>query len=179
MKVLSIIIMISLFGSCSSKDKNPSGIDSKKMTEEDIYSIYGLEAPLDVYTTIDSIFSARKFEHDKICEENVKSPIVGVAISFDGMKINETKIKPSDYPVEINEYIRSAFTGLSRRFSFYEKGASHYNFHLNLKKFCGSKIFTKTTLKDSTLKTQPRLTKSLEESKRIKHLLFDSIKSGR
>ena len=161
MKFYLLLGLTILITSCLSKEKNPTGLNANKMTEKDKYIIYGLEAPSEVYKTIDSIFTLRKLDYKEICEVKVKTTIVGISISLDSIKISAVEVKPSDYSVKINEMLKSSLLGLTRQFVFYEHDAWNYNFHLDLKKFC-NKNFNRNPFKDSTLETNPKLNKLLD-----------------
>ncbi len=163
------MLIIILLSSCSLGKENPSGLNPNKMTEEDIYYTYGLEAPIDVYILIDSILMAENFNFDSLCLENIESTIIRIDIAVDSLTIIETIIRKSDYSATVDEVFKQAFMGLCRSLSLYDYSpyVQHYNFRMDLRKFCGRKNFSPTPPKDSTLITRPELNRILESTKKM------------
>lgn len=96
MKKILLILVVILTFSCSSKEKNPTGLNPENMTEEELYMHYGLEAPTDVYNFIyDQLENDRDFA--SACQKRTVSNFIAVDIVIDNFKITEVNTRFSDY----------------------------------------------------------------------------------
>ena len=172
MKNIIPIILIVILCSCLNQDKNPSGLNPENMTEEELYMYYGLEAPPDVYSFIyEQIKNINEF--NMICTEKTVSQFIRIDISTTNMKITEVRTEFSDYSDKLDSIIQNALKGKELNFSFIEGEVGYYDFRLDIEKLCKGKDFSTTPPKDSTLKTQPILNKTLKNNR---ELLNDTAK---
>ncbi len=163
MKNIIPIILIVILCSCLNQDKKPSGFNQENMTEEELYMYYGLEAPPDVYSFIyEQIKNSNKF--NMICKEKIVFQFIRIDISTDNKKVTEVRTEFSNYSNKLDSIIQNALKGKEFNFSFIEGKIGHYDFRLDIKKLCEGKDFSTTPPKDSTLKTQPILNKTLKNN---------------
>jgi hypothetical protein len=167
MKKATIILILTIVMSCSADKKNPTGLNPDDMTEEELYMHYGLEAPSEVYEFLHRQIRDNK-EFKEVCNEKTVSNFIAVDIGLQGGTVNYVKTRFSDYSSQLDTLIIKSFNGQKVNFSFIDRQNGHYDFRIDIQKFCAGKDFSPTPPKDSTLKAQPRLNEYLDKMKEFR-----------
>jgi hypothetical protein len=167
-KKLLLIFFLAIIISCSSQVKNPTGLNPEKMTEEELYMHYGLEAPPELYQIIYNSIKDKP-EFSEICKERTVSQFVAVEIKNN--KFNKLGFRFSDYPATLESLISNAIINKSTEDNLKKYGVKEkdfVDFRLDIKKLCEGNDFSPTPPKDNTLETMPRLNEALEPFKDFK-----------
>ena len=148
MKIYLLIAISTLIFSCSipegkNEKKNSSGLNPSELNKQELYAIYGLEAPDQIYNDLkNNLEKQTKYQKEEtFCEriekENVLSKLVSVSIEVDELTVSKATIHYSDYSTTINSIIENKLEGITWNYELDSADSSRYfNFRLDMKTLC-------------------------------------------
>jgi hypothetical protein len=160
----TLLLLLTLIYSCSAQERNPTVYVPEKMTEEELYYVYGLEATSDVYEFLDKKLRDNE-EFKSICVEKTLSNFISVDISVEDNKIISARTRHSEYSPILDTLIINSFLDNVVEFEFIEGQNGHFDFRIDISKLCKGTDFSPTPPKDNTLETKPLLKEYLIKQK--------------